>query len=53
MEALVNGLVGLVLLVFDVLRGLVEWGDKALLVGAAVAVGAYLGVRLALTHQRI
>ena len=53
MELLVNSLAGLVLLVFDVLRGLAEWGDKALLIGGAVGAGAYLGTRAALTrHDR-
>jgi uncharacterized membrane protein YfcA len=52
-ELLVNSLIGLVLLVFGVFRGLLQWGDKALLVGVAVAVGAYLGTRAALTrHDR-
>ena len=48
MELLVNSLVGMVLLVFDVIRGLLEWGDKALLIGVAVAVGAYFGTRAAI-----
>ena len=47
MELLVNSLVGMVLLVFDVIRGLLGWGDKALLVGGAVAGGAYFGTRAA------
>jgi uncharacterized membrane protein YfcA len=53
MEALVNAVIGLVLLVFDVVRGLLEWSDKALVVGVAVAAGTYLGMRLALTDHRI
>ena len=52
MELLVNSIVGLVLLVFDVTRGLLDWADKALLIGAAVAAGTYLGMRMALTHRR-
>lgn len=53
MELLVNSLVGLVLLVFDVIRGVFEWGDKALLLGGAVAAGAYLGTRTAFSrHER-
>ena len=51
MELLVNSLIGMVLLVFDVIRGVFEWGDKALLIGAAAAAGAYLGTRTALTHH--
>jgi hypothetical protein len=52
-ELLVNSLIGMVLLVFDVVRGLFEWGDKALLVGVAVAAGAYFGTRAALAgHDR-
>lgn len=48
MEALVNGLIGVVVLVYDLVRGLFEWGDKAILTGAGV--GAYFGVRAA--HAR-
>ncbi len=48
MEFLMNSLVGLVLMVFDVIRGLLEWGDKALLLAAAVAAGAYVGTRATL-----
>ena len=53
MELLVNSLIGMVLLIFDLVRGLFEWADKALLIGGAVAAGAYFGTRLALTrHHR-
>lgn len=52
MELLVNSLIGLVLLVFDVIRGVFEWSDKALLLGGAVAAGAYLGTRTALNHHQ-
>jgi uncharacterized membrane protein YfcA len=48
MELLVNSIAGVVILVFDLVRGLFEWSDKALLVAAAVAAGAYLGTRFAL-----
>jgi hypothetical protein len=52
-ELLVNSLIGLVLLVFGVFRGVLEWGDKALLAGVAVAAGAYFGTRAALArHDR-
>lgn len=51
MEPLVNSLIGLALLVFDLLRGLLEWGDNALLIGGAVTAGAYLGTRAALTRH--
>ena len=51
MELLVNSLIGMVLLVFDVIRGLFEWGDKALLIGVTVAAGAYYGTRAALTRH--
>jgi len=47
-ELLVNSLIGLVLLAFGVIRGLFEWADKALLVGVAVAAGAYFGTRAGL-----
>jgi hypothetical protein len=53
MELVVNSIVGLVLLVFDVVQGLLGWADRALLTGAAVAVGTYLGMRFALTHHRV
>lgn len=51
MELLVNSIVGWVILVFDVVRGLFEWSDQALLVAVAVAAGAYLGTRTALHHD--
>lgn len=47
MEALVNYLIGVAVLVFDLVRGLLEWGGKALLIGLGAGVGAYLGVRSA------
>jgi hypothetical protein len=50
MELLVNSIAALLILIFDLLRSLFEWADKALLAAAAVAVGAYLGTRMALTH---
>ena len=50
MELLVNSIAGLVILIFDLVRGFFEWSDKALLAAAGVAVGAYLGTRLALQH---
>lgn len=50
-ELLVNSLIGMVLLVFDVIRGVFGWADKALLIGASVAAGAYLGTRSALTRS--
>ena len=50
MELLVNSVAGLVLLVFDIGRGLFAWSDDALLSGAAVGTGAYLGTRIALTR---
>jgi len=50
MEALVNGLIGVVVLVYDLIRGLLEWGDKAVLTGVGAGVGAYFGVRAA--HDR-
>jgi hypothetical protein len=52
MELLVNSVVGLVLLVFDVVRGLLEWSGKAVLTGIAVAAGAYLGTLMALARLR-
>jgi uncharacterized membrane protein YfcA len=50
-ELLVNSLIANVLLIFDVIRGVFEWGDKALLVGAAVAAGAYFGTRAAISRD--
>ena len=50
MELLVNSIVGWTILIFDGIRGLFEWADKALLVALAVAAGAYLGTRMALNH---
>ena len=50
MELLVNSMIGWALLIFGVVRGLLEWSDKALLAAAAVAAGAYLGTRLALNR---
>ena len=50
MEPLVNGLIGVVILLYDLIRGLLEWGDKALLTGAGAGVGAYFGIRAA--HAR-
>ncbi len=52
MELLVNSLIGMVLLVFDVIRGVFEWADKALLIGMAVAAGTYLGTRTALSRHQ-
>ena len=52
MEFVVNSILGLVLLIFDVTRGLLGWADQTLLIGVAVAGGTYLGMRLALTHHR-
>jgi uncharacterized membrane protein YfcA len=49
-ELLVNSITGLLIFIFDLVRGLFEWADKALLAAAAVAIGAYLGTRMALTH---
>ncbi len=51
MEYVVNSLIGSLLLVFEVVRGLLEWGDKALLTGAGAGAGAYLGVRAALVRH--
>ena len=50
MELLVNSIAGLVLLIFDVGRGLFAWSDDALLSAAAVGTGAYFGTRIALTR---
>jgi uncharacterized membrane protein YfcA len=50
MELLVNSIAAWLILIFDVIRGLFEWADKALLAAAGVAIGAYLGTRMALTH---
>ena len=50
MELLVNSILGWVILIFDGVRSLFGWADKALLVAVAVAVGAYLGTRMALNH---
>ena len=50
MELLVNSIAAWLILIFDVVRGLFEWADNALLAAAAVAFGAYLGTRMALTH---
>lgn len=50
MELLVNSIAGLVILIFDVVRGLFDSADEALLSAAAVAAGAYLGTRIALTR---
>lgn len=47
MEPLVNSLIGVVVLVYDLVRGLFEWGDKALLTGVGAGAGAYFGVRTA------
>jgi hypothetical protein len=49
MELLVNWIVGWVIILFDGLRALLGWGGQAVLTGAAVAVGAYAGTRMALT----
>jgi hypothetical protein len=50
MEFLVNSMLGWAILIFGLVRGLFEWADKALLAAAAVAAGAYLGTRIALTR---
>ncbi|MCA1841906.1 MAG: hypothetical protein LC792_01695 [Actinobacteria bacterium] len=51
MELLVSSILPrLAILIFAVVRGLFEWADKALLAAAAVAIGAYLGARVALSH---
>jgi len=50
MELLISSIVGWVFLIFDAVRGLLEWSDKALLVAAAVGGGAYLGTRMALNR---
>jgi hypothetical protein len=50
MELLVNSIAGLVLLMVDVVRGLFQSSDDALLAAAAVAAGAYVGTRIALTR---
>jgi uncharacterized membrane protein YfcA len=47
MELLVNTLIGILVLIFDVVRGLLEWGGKALLTGLGAGAGAYFGVRAA------
>jgi hypothetical protein len=49
-ELLVNSIIGMVILIFDVGRGLLEWSDQALLSAAAMGTGAYLGTRIALAH---
>ena len=50
MELLVNSIAGLVVLIFDAVLGLFAWSDDALLSAVAVAAGAYLGTRIALTR---
>jgi uncharacterized membrane protein YfcA len=50
MELLVNSVIGWGMLIIDGVRGLFEWADKALVVALAVAIGAYLGTRVALNH---
>lgn len=50
MELLVDSIAGLVILVFDAVRGLFDSADDALLAAVAVAAGAYLGTRIALTR---
>ena len=50
MELLVNSVVGMVLLVFDIGRGLFAWSDDALVSAAAVGTGAYARTRIALTR---
>jgi hypothetical protein len=50
MELLVNSIAGLVLLMVDVVRGLFQSSDDALLAAAAVAAGAYVGTQIALTR---
>lgn len=47
METLVNSLIGVAVLVYDLVRGLFEWGGKAILTGVGAGAGAYLGVRTA------
>jgi hypothetical protein len=53
MEPLVNAVIGRVLFVFTVIRWLLEWEDKALLISAAVAAGAYFGTRMAITRSAL
>jgi len=50
-ELLVNSLIANLLFTFDVIRGVFEWADKALLIGVAVAAGTYLGTRAALSRS--
>ena len=50
MELLVNSIIGWMILIVDSVRALFGWADKALLVAVAVAIGAYLGTRVALNH---
>jgi uncharacterized membrane protein YfcA len=51
MEIVVNSIIGLLVLIFDVLRAVLGWGDKALLVALGAGAGAYLGVRAALVRH--
>lgn len=51
MEVLVNYVIGILVLVYDVVRGLLEWGDKALLTAGGAGAGAYFGVRAALVRH--
>ncbi|MCA1841908.1 MAG: hypothetical protein LC792_01705 [Actinobacteria bacterium] len=50
MGLLVNWILFRVTLILAAVRGTFEWADQALLAAAAVAIGAYLGARIALTH---
>ena len=52
MEMLVNSTLGWVIFFFRGARSLLGFADKALLSGVAVAVGAYVGTRMALAPGR-
>jgi hypothetical protein len=45
LELLVNSIAGLLILIFDGARSVVERSNKALLAPPAVTVGAYVGTR--------
>lgn len=51
MEPVVNSVLGVLILMYDLVRGLLDWGGGAILTGLLTGAGAYLGVRAAHQHD--
>lgn len=47
MELVVNTVLGLLILIYDLVRAVGEWGGGAVLTALGAAAGTYLGVRAA------